>query len=188
MARRSIFLLALAAGLALIAVYAVWPTTVGSASAAQATCPPSGIIPGSLEITSSDHEGGQISSQIIRFQLCHTLESSSVASDSGEDAAQPNKIGLLWAKKGFQLDSPGSAGITLQERASGQTWNATIDLSETIYDGYPDYYYGDSYYSNFNGVAVELTPEDLVNLKGVRSASDGAPLFFQFTIPQSVIC
>ena len=137
-------------------------------TAQQTGCPVSGIVPGSVTVTSTNNEGGQTAGHVIQFQLCAPLESRAM----NRRVSQPDKIRLLW--EGFSLDEPGSAGITLTEVGGARSWNATTEISSytRLYSEY--YLYG--------GVAVEFPRADLSDS---ISASADVPLTLQFNVPVS---
>ena len=177
----SIILVGLPFSLALLVVFALWSSSVGLAVANGAPCPPSGITPGSVEITSSDREGGKTSGHFVRFLLCHPLESTPILPNGGESVAPPEKFALLWQMNGFELEDAADAGIVLRERAGNQPWTATTNVVKTL-DSYPQIS-DDPYYSPFHGVVFELSPVNLEALMEKRTAQGGTPLLMEFAIP-----
>lgn len=157
-------------------------------------CPPNGIVPGSVSVTSTNNGAGQVAGHTVRFQLCGGIEGPVVSAG----AKPPLKIGLLWETRGqhqwwewahdrFLLNNPAAAGITLSAVDNTQVWTATKDISKSASPDrlYHVYSRGSSYgheIRNFQGVTVEFGPAALLdNL----AASADLPLTLQFNVPAS---
>ena len=164
--------LALAAGAALL-----MPTETAGAQAAE--CRDAGIVPGSVEVVSSNNLAGEVSGHTIKFQLCPASEKAARSIGNEVDLARPVEIGLLW--DWFNLVHPEQAGITLTATEAGKSWNATAAIDE-----------GACYFrvrevvaegGGRAGVYAALTGDDFAAL--VPAAGRHTPVNLEFNLPAS---
>lgn len=164
------------------------------AAAENGYCPTNGIVPGSMEVISTNYGAGQVAGHTVRFQLCGGIRGA-------PDTVRPKpplKIGLLWEtgaqrewwegdQHRFLLNDPTAAGITLRATDNNKVWSASGELAEGADPGRPYHVYSiDSShgyrYGIFQGVTVEFGSADLLDS---LFASGGLPLTFQFDVPVS---
>ena len=151
-----------------VAVAVLMPTETAGAQAVE--CRDAGIVPGSVDVVSSNNLAGAVSGHTIRFQLCLEPESAAPSTGNGVDVARPVEIGLLW-DDWFRLDNPEQAGITLRATGDGKSWDATDAFAKR-----------DCYRIAGTGLSVGFAGDELNDL--VPPGED-APVALQFDIPAS---
>ena len=159
------------------------------AGAQTVPCWTTGIVPGSVSITSSNNRPNQISGHTVRFQLCPINENQAAAGGH----KPPDKVALLWqtygswGNRGYFLEDAESAGVTLRQVGTSEKWNVTSDVADwtdrsrrkiDYCSPFRSYYN----YAAFQGLAVELP----VSAADSGSASEVAwPVTMEFNVPAS---
>ena len=167
-------LLAAAAAVAVGIAALLLPGAVGAQAA---ECREGGVVPGSVEVVSSNNLAGEVSGHIIRFQLCRNSESAGRSIGNGIHLARPAEIGLLW--DWFYLEHPEQAGITLKSTGAGKSWDAAVAVdTAACYFGIREKVGG---IGGRAGVYAALTGDDFVAL--VPDAGRDIPINLEFNIP-----
>lgn len=163
--------------LAVVAAVAALPLAPGLVGAQGAECRDGGVVPGSVEVVSTNNLAGEASGHTIRFQLCRNSESAGRSIGNGVEVARPAEIGLLW--DWFYLERPEQAGITLKSTGVGKSWDAAVAVdTAACYFGIRERVGG---IGGRAGVYAALTGDDFVAL--VPDAGRDIPINLEFNIP-----
>ena len=162
--------LVLAVALAIAAGAAVL-MPAGTAGAQAAECRDAGVVPGSVEVVSSNNLAGEVSGHTIRFQICLEPESAARSIGNGVEVARPVEIGLLWDDL-FRLDRPEQAGITLTATGDGKSWNASDAFAKRDC----------RFYMAGKGASIGFARDELNDL---LPPDKNAPVALQFYIPEA---
>ena len=159
------------AAVAAVAAGAALLTPPGAVGAQGAECRDGGVVPGSVEVVSTNNLAGEASGHTIRFQLCRNSESAGRSIGNGIYLARPAEIGLLW-HDWFYLEHPEQAGITLTATEDGKSWEAADAFAKRAC----------SFWLAGTGVSVGFAGGELNDLS---PPSKDAPVTLQFDIPEA---
>ena len=151
-----------------IAALLLPPGTVGAQAA---ECSDGGVVPGSVEVVSTNNLAGEASGHTIRFQLCRNSESAGRSIGNGIYLARPAEIGLLW-HDWFHLEHPEQAGIALTATEDGKSWEAADAFAKRAC----------SFWLAGKGVSVGFVGGEL---NALSPPGKDAPVTLQFDIPEA---